>query len=217
MAEEPESTESQVPDAAAAAEPLPEVPEDLVPDVPEVQAVPQRPSPLLAAIVGGIALVLVVGAAYFGFRLLTGGASDAHARVEAAVSFTQAMLSQDTPGIKKHIQAKSLNRVTEAQWQALEQTAPKTSITFEKIKWSGEKATLDLIAEGQAGQITATADPRNTDTVTLSFSGKAFGETVPGSCVLVREGAAWKVDAFSIGTRTLKFDPADIAKTMGAK
>ena len=217
MADEPESTESQVPDAPTAAEPLPEVPADLVPDVPEVEVAPKRPSPLLAAIVGGIALILVVGAAYFGFRLLTGGASDAHARVEAAVSFTQAMLSQDTPGIKKFMQAKSLEKVSDAQWKSLEQSSSSTTITFGKIKWSGEKATLDMTAEGQAGQITATADPRNTDTVTLTFAGKAFGETVPGSCVLVREGSAWKVDAFSIGAQTLKFDPASIAQTMGAK
>ncbi len=212
-----ESAESHAADAAAPRDPAPEVPAELIPDIPEDEVVAPRPSPLIAMIVAGLALVLVVGAAYFGFRLLSSGASGSRARIETTIAFTEAMLSQNTAGLKKLVPSESLKKVSDAQWSALEQSASKPSITFEKVAWSGQTAKVKLTAEGQEGQITATADQRATDTVTLVFSGKAFGATVPGSCVLVREGAEWKVAAFTIAGTTLKFDPANISKTMGAK
>ncbi len=213
-----ESSASAEPETdLASVEPeAPVVPDDLVPDVPEDEEPSKPANPLLAIVVGVLAVVLIASAGYFGFKTLSGGASDSRAKVDVALAFTQAMLAQDTPGLKKYIPSDALKKITDAQWQALDQSASKAAITFEKVTWSGGTATLKLSAAGQAGQITATADPRATDTVTLSLSGVAFGQTVPGSCVLVREGSDWKVTAFTIAGTTLKFDAANISNTMGS-
>ena len=225
MAEEPADVEEPAPDVEPTAEPTdvspeaPIVPDDLVPNVPADEE-PSRPaSPILAIVVGVLAVALVASAGYLGFKTLSGGASDSRAKVEVALAFTQAMLSQDTAGLKKSIPSDALKKVTDAQWQVLEKSASasKTDITFQKVTWSGQAATLKLAAAGQAGLITAAADPRATDTVTLSLSGAVFGATVPGACVLVREGSGWKVSAFTIAGTTLKFDAANISKPMGSE
>jgi hypothetical protein len=227
MAEDPENESTAAEPAAPSTEATPAfvdatpeapvVPDDLVPDVPADEE-PSRPAnPVLAIVVGVLAVALVASAAYFGFTTLSGGASDSRARVETAIAFTEAMLTQDTAGIKKSIPSDALKKVTDAQWAALEQSAGQPAVAYQKVTWSGDTATVKLAAAGQDGLITAKADPRATDTVTLSLSGKAFGETVPGACVLVHEGSAWKVVAFTIGTTTLKFDAANISNTMGSE
>jgi hypothetical protein len=223
MAEEPEIVEgSTTEDQAGAGMPEagvvePIVPDELVPDVPTDEEPSKPANRLLAIVVGVLAVALVASAGYFGYRTLSGGASDSRAKVEATLAFTKAMLSQDTTVLKTFIPGDALKKVTAAQWNALDASSSKTAITFENVTWSGQSASMKLAAAGQAGLITATADPRATDTVTMSFSGAAFGETVPGSCVLVREGSKWKVTSFTIGSTTLKFDVANISKTMGSE
>jgi hypothetical protein len=195
----------------------PEVPAELLPEVPDDEEPAKPANPLLAIVVGVLAVALVASAGYFGFRALSGGGSDSRAQVTTSLTFTQAMLSQDSTGLKRLIPADSVKKVTDAQWTALDKSATKPSIAFQKIVWSGDTATLKMSASGQSGQVTAISDPRAADTVTLSFSGPAFGSTVPGSCVLVREGSGWKVTAYRIDTTTLKFDAANIANTLGAQ
>jgi hypothetical protein len=223
MAEEPEIVEGSttedesatgMPDESAQG---PVVPDELVPDVPTDEEPPKPANRLLAIVVGVLAVALIASAGYFGFTTLSGGASDSRAKVEAALAFTKAMLTQDAAGLKSFIPSDALQKVTNAQWSALESSSSKTAITFDKVTWASESATMKLAAAGQAGEITAKADPRATDTVTMSFSGVAFGETVPGSCVLVREGSSWKVTSFTIGATTLKFDAANISNTMGSE
>lgn len=204
------------PDGTAAPD-GPVVPDDLVPDAPRDEE-PSRPAnPIMAIVVGVLAVALVASAAFFGFKALTGGTSDTHAKIEVAVSFTEAMLSQDTKGLKQYIGTDALKQVTDAQWAALDQSATQTVITFQKVAWSGDTATVQLSAVGQAGEIKAEPDPQAADTVKLTLSGVAFGDPVPGSCLLVREGSSWKVSQFTIGGTTLKFDAANISKTMGAQ
>jgi hypothetical protein len=240
MAEEPENTDELAPDAplagevpeppevptdqasepaadvAAVVSEAPIVPDDLVPDVPADEEPSKPANPILAIVVGVLAVALVASAGYFGFKALSGG-SDAHAQVDVAVAFTQAMLAQDTAGIKKYIPSDALKRVSDAQWAALDASAAQTAITFEKPTWSGETETLKLAASGQAGVITAVADPKAANSVTLSLSGAAFGGTIPGSCVLVRDGSEWKISQFTIADTTLKFDAANISNTMGSE
>ena len=211
-----QASEPAADDVAAVMSDEPVVPDDLVPDVPTDEEPSKAANTILAIVVGVLAVALVASAGFFGFRALSGG-SDAHAQVDVAVSFTQAMLAQDTAGIKKHIASDALNKVSDAQWAALDASASKTAITFEKPTWSGETETLKLAASGQAGVVTAVADPKAVNTVTLTLSGAAFGDTIPGSCVLVRDGSEWKVSQFTIAGTTLKFDAANISNTMGSE
>lgn len=209
------ASETVADDDAGVASEAPVVPDDLVPDVPADEEPSKPANSILAIVVGVLAVALVASAGYFGFKALSGG-SDAHAQVDVAVSFTQAMLAQDTASIKKHIPSDAVNKVSDAQWAALDASASKTAITFEKPTWSGATETLKLAAAGQAGVVTAVADPKAVNTVALTLSGAAFGDTIPGACVLVRDGAEWKVSQFTIAGTTLKFDAANIANTMGS-